>query len=80
VVVVVASIVALRSFDQVYALTQGGPAGATTTLSYLSYQLSFTYFNLGEGAAASTLLVALVLTVVGLQFLALRRLGKAQAS
>ncbi len=73
VVVVVSTIVALQSFDQIYALTQGGPAGATTNLSYLSYELSFNFFNLGEGAAASTLLVALVVLVVGLQFLLLRR-------
>jgi multiple sugar transport system permease protein len=74
VVVVVATTIALRSFDQVYALTKGGPAGATRTLSYLVYQDSFVFFNLGRGAAAATLLVLMVLLAVGVQFLLLKRM------
>lgn len=79
VVVVVATTIALRSFDQVYALTKGGPAGATRTLSYLAYQDSFVFFNLGRGAAAATLLVLMVLLAVGVQFLLLGRMRKVEA-
>lgn len=74
VVVVVSTITALKGFDQIYALTQGGPNGATQTLAYLTYELSFTFYDLGQGAAAATLLLVLVLIVVAVQYVLLRHL------
>jgi len=48
----------LRVFDQVMALTGGGPDNATQTLASEIYQQTFTYQEFGLGAA-----MALVLTV-----------------
>jgi raffinose/stachyose/melibiose transport system permease protein len=48
----------LRVFDQVMALTGGGPDNATQTLATEIYQQTFTYQEFGLGAA-----MALVLTV-----------------
>jgi raffinose/stachyose/melibiose transport system permease protein len=48
----------LRVFDQVMALTGGGPDNATQTLATQIYQQTFTYQEFGLGAA-----MALVLTV-----------------
>jgi raffinose/stachyose/melibiose transport system permease protein len=53
----------LRIFDQVLALTGGGPAGATETLATEVYKETFTYNAFGSGAA-----MALVLTVMILGF------------
>ena len=53
----------LRVFDQVMALTGGGPANATQTLATEIYQLTFTYQEFGLGAA-----MALILTVFILVF------------
>ena len=53
----------LRIFDQVLALTGGGPAGATQTLATEVYQQTFVYSNFGFGAA-----LALVLSVIILVF------------
>jgi len=53
----------LRIFDQVLALTGGGPAGATQTLATEVYQQTFVYSNFGFGAA-----LALVLSVIILIF------------
>lgn len=47
-------------FDAVYVMTQGGPAGSTTTLSYFIYENAFRNFTMGRAAAASWILAALV--------------------
>ncbi|WP_345762744.1 carbohydrate ABC transporter permease [Diaminobutyricibacter sp. McL0608] len=51
----------LRVFDQVVALTGGGPAGATQTLALEVYQTAFTYQEFGFGAALALLLSLLIL-------------------
>jgi raffinose/stachyose/melibiose transport system permease protein len=53
----------LRVFDQVMALTGGGPDNATQTLATEIYQQTFTYQEFGLGAA-----MALILTVFILVF------------
>lgn len=56
----------LRIFDQVFALTGGGPAGATQTLATQVYQQTFVFGNFGFGAALALVLslIILVFTVV----------------
>jgi raffinose/stachyose/melibiose transport system permease protein len=56
----------LRVFDQVFALTGGGPAGATQTLATQVYQQTFIFGNFGFGAALALVLslIILVFTVV----------------
>ena len=51
----------LRVFDQVVALTNGGPAGATQTLALEVYQQAFTYQQFGFGAALALVLFLLIL-------------------
>jgi raffinose/stachyose/melibiose transport system permease protein len=51
----------LRVFDQVLALTGGGPSGATETLATQVYKQTFTYNSFGSGAAMALLLSALIL-------------------
>ena len=53
----------LRIFDQIMALTGGGPAGATETLATEVYKQTFSLGNFGYGAA-----LALILTVIILVF------------
>jgi len=47
-------------FDAVYVMTQGGPAGSTTTLSYFIYESAFRNFAMGRAAAASWILAIMV--------------------
>jgi len=63
---VVLTIQALRAFDQIDIITQGGPAGATRTLLYHYYQAAFERFNAGEAAAIGII----ILTIAGLFALA----------
>jgi raffinose/stachyose/melibiose transport system permease protein len=51
----------LRVFDQVLALTGGGPSGATETLATEVYKETFTYNSFGSGAAMALLLSVLIL-------------------
>lgn len=51
----------LRVFDQVKALTGGGPANATETLATEIYNQTFTYQQFGFGAAMALVLSALIL-------------------
>jgi len=59
-VVMVTSIFALRVFDQVYLLTQGGPLNATTTVMYQAVTQVFQDQSVGEGAAISVILCVLI--------------------
>jgi raffinose/stachyose/melibiose transport system permease protein len=60
----------LRVFDQVMALTNGGPGGATETLATQVYKETFALSNFGFGAA-----LALTLTVIILIFSVLQQMA-----
>lgn len=61
-------------FDAAYVMTRGGPAGATTTLSYFIYENGFRHFYMGRAAAASWILFLMVfcLTLVNWKWMAKR--------
>ena len=60
-------ITGLRVFDQVMALTGGGPFGATDTLATVVYRETFAYGRFGYGAALALLMFVLVLAAAILQ-------------
>jgi multiple sugar transport system permease protein len=63
-IVVMSTIAGLQGgFEMARTMTQGGPAGSTTTLSYYVYTEGFTTGRLGYAAAISWTLFALVFTV-----------------
>jgi raffinose/stachyose/melibiose transport system permease protein len=57
----------LRVFDQVLALTGGGPAGATETLATAVYKETFALSNFGFGAALALMLTLIILVFSVLQ-------------
>ncbi|MEU8109374.1 sugar ABC transporter permease [Nonomuraea muscovyensis] len=60
-------------FDQVYAMTAGGPQKTTVTPAYLIYREGLDNSEMGRAAAIAFVLFALILTLTALQRLALRR-------
>jgi len=50
-----------RAFDNIYAMTGGGPANSTMVLSMFTYLMSFVRFDFGLGAAASWLMLLMAL-------------------
>jgi multiple sugar transport system permease protein len=63
---VTTSIFSLRSFEQVFAVTGGGPLNSTNLLVYYVYDRAFARLDFGYGAAATTLL--LLTTVILARF------------
>lgn len=59
-------IAALKSYDLIYMLTQGGPGKATETISFYAYRLGFRFLDIGQAAAVSfiLLIVVTILTLV----------------
>ena len=57
VVVILKSIFSLKTFDQVYMLTNGGPGTATQTLSHYVYFNGFKYGEIGYSAAVAWMMV-----------------------
>lgn len=59
-------------FDQMYIMTDGGPAKTTLTPAYLSYATAFDGSNWGQGAAIAFLLFLLIFVLTTLQRIVLR--------
>src|SRR6266851_5537378 len=62
-----------KIFDQVYATTQGGPAGASQTIIPLLYDTAFKYFRLGEASVLDVFVFVVLLVVTLLQWRIFRR-------
>ena len=67
------SIWALRRFDLIWVLTQGGPVDSTTTLVVRLFRESFEFGNLGYGATIGTVGFVLSVFCTVFYFLASRR-------
>jgi len=72
-VTIIALIAAVETIDPVYVLTQGGPHNSTNLLAYYLYQLGFSYFEWGQAAALSVLLLALLAGLSALSLLLVER-------
>lgn len=62
--VILRSIDALKTFDIIYAMTQGGPNYATETLNLYGYNLGFGYFQMGAASSLLMIFFAIVLGIV----------------
>lgn len=62
-VVVISLINGFQVFDQVYAMTGGGPAGSSQVVVQQVYDLTFRYGRAGEASALSWMLFVIVLAV-----------------
>jgi multiple sugar transport system permease protein len=54
---------AIRVFDVVYALTEGGPASSTDVLSMFIYRNAFYLWNIGKASAISFVLLYIIMIV-----------------
>lgn len=61
IVIVLKTVFALKAFDTIYTLTNGGPGTSTQTLAYFIYHTAFSYYDMGYAAAAAYILTALLL-------------------
>jgi multiple sugar transport system permease protein len=63
----------LKVFDQIYMLTNGGPAGSTRSLVEYIYESGFTGYRFGYSSAISYLFFAIIVLVSLAQFKLLNR-------
>lgn len=52
---------AIRMFDIVYNLTNGGPGTSTETLASTIYKTAFRYYNVGEGSAGAFIFFIIII-------------------
>lgn len=71
VAVIIRCIDALKSFDIIYAMTQGGPGTASETINIYLYNVAFSYYDIGTGSAIAvvffTIIIALSLLLLYLR-------------
>lgn len=67
-VLVISCIASFQVFEQVFIMTEGGPAYATTVLGLFIYLNAFRYNNMGYAAAAAYILFAIILAITLVQF------------
>jgi multiple sugar transport system permease protein len=63
---------ALKTFDLIYATTQGGPGNSSETLNTYGYVLGFGFFKVGLGSALIMLFLLLV-ALISLVFVLVRK-------
>ncbi|MBW9071940.1 carbohydrate ABC transporter permease [Agrobacterium deltaense] len=66
--VIIRSIDAVKSFDIIYAMTQGGPGTASETINIYLYNTAFAYYDIGYGSAMA---VIFFIIIVALSFVLL---------
>ena len=52
---------ALKTFDIIFIITQGGPANASETINILLFNQAFSYFNMGYASSMAVALFAIVM-------------------
>jgi len=62
-----------KIFDQVYATTQGGPAGASQTIIMLLYDTAFKYLRFGEASVMAVFVFVTLMVITLLQWRFLRK-------
>ncbi|MEJ2560364.1 MAG: sugar ABC transporter permease [Anaerolineae bacterium] len=73
VVLVIRTMDALRIFDQIFVLTNGGPGSATTTIMFYNYRFAFSYFQMGRAAAISFSFMVVIFIISYIYSRVLRR-------
>lgn len=66
-ILVMSVIGSFQVFDQVYMMTKGGPAEATTTMVYEVYMAGFRDFKMGYASSIAWLLFAIIFLATLLQ-------------
>ena len=63
---IIRTIDAVKSFDIIYAITQGGPGTASETINLYLYSVAFAYYDIGYGSAIAVVFFVLVVALAAL--------------
>jgi len=64
----ITTVLAMKTFDLIFTMTQGGPGNASNVLTYTLYKTSFVNLDLGYGAAMSFFVLAFILGLTGILY------------
>ena len=67
-VLVIASIGAFQSVDQIWLMTGGGPDNSTNLLLFYVYQVAFMFFDLGKAATLTVFLLGVLMVIAVVSF------------
>ncbi len=67
-IMIIALIQSLQTFDLTFAMTEGGPNNASTTLSFFTYINAFVHFRMGYAASMAFVLFLIVGTITVINF------------
>lgn len=56
---------AVKSFDIIFAITQGGPGSASETINLYLYSVAFVYYDVGYASAIVVVFFALIIALAG---------------
>lgn len=73
-ILIISLINSFQVFDQVWVMTEGGPAGATSVVVEQIYRNAFRYYRMGYASALSWILFAVVFVVTAIQMKLQKRL------
>jgi multiple sugar transport system permease protein len=65
---------ALKTFDIIFVMTQGGPSNASETINILLFNQAFSYFNMGYASSMAVALFAIIMGIC-LILMKVRRVG-----
>ena len=66
VALIIRTIDALKAFDTIYVITQGGPGTASETINIFLYLQAFAYYNMGYASAVVVVFFALIILLASL--------------
>jgi multiple sugar transport system permease protein len=70
---------ALKSFDIIFAITQGGPGNASETINLYLYSVAFVYYDVGYGSAIALVFFVLIVMLAAVMLYFRQRLHWAEA-
>jgi len=66
------TLLAIRQFDLVWVITQGGPADTTALVSFFTWRETYSFLDFGHGAALSYIILVISVVLIYFYFKALR--------
>lgn len=70
---------ALKSFDIIFAITQGGPGSASETINLYLYSVAFVYYDVGYGSAIAVVFFVLIVLLAAIMIYVRQRMHWAEA-
>src|SRR4051794_16211519 len=70
---------AVKSFDIIFAITQGGPGSASETINIYLYSVAFVYYDIGYGSAIALVFFVIIVVLAAVMLYARQRMHWVEA-